>query len=89
MTLTDNKMFLLTETAGGPWRDVRDDVDLGVGGLGLDQLRVEPEELAGGVPGGGQQPEVQVVTEVTVQRDESQLRRDLTQKRRMISSRTC
>ena len=77
----NDKIFPLTETAGGAGRDVRDDVDLGVRGLGQGQLVVEPEELTGGVPGGGQQPQVQIVTEVTVQRDESQSRRDLTQKR--------
>ena len=54
-------------------------MDLGVGDLGLDQLVVEPEQLVGGVSGGGQQPQVEVVTEVTVEGDYSQACRDLTQ----------
>ena len=54
-------------------------MDLGVGDLGLDQLVVEPEQLVGGVPWGGQQPQVEVVTEVTVEGDYSQACRDLTQ----------
>ena len=41
-------------------------MDLGVGDLGLDQLVVEPEQLVGGVSGGGQQPQVEVVAEVAV-----------------------
>ena len=47
-------------------------MDLGVGDLGLDQLVVEPEQLVGGVSGGGQQPQVEVVAEVAVDGDDGE-----------------
>ena len=34
--------------------------------LGLPELLVEPDQLTGGIPGGGQQPQVEVVAEVAV-----------------------
>ena len=49
-----------------------DDVSLHPGHLGLSELVVEPDQLAGGVSGGGQQPQVQVVAEVAVEGDDGQ-----------------
>ena len=43
------------------------------GHFGLSELLVEPDQLTGGVSGGGQQPQVQVVTEVAVQGDHGQV----------------
>ena len=54
-----------------------DDVSLHPGHLGLSELVVEPDQLAGGVSGGGQQPQVQVVAEVAVDGDDGQAGSDL------------
>ena len=40
--------------------------------LGLPELLVEPDQLAGGIPGGGQQPQVEVVAEVAVDEDDGE-----------------
>ena len=45
--------------------------------LGLPELLVEPDQLAGGIPGGGQQPQVEVVAEVAVDGDDGEARSHL------------
>ena len=49
-----------------------DDVNLHLAQLGLPELLVEPDQLTGGIPGGGQQPQVEVVAEVAVDGDDGQ-----------------
>ena len=49
-----------------------DDVSLHPGHLGLSELVVEPDQLTGGISGGRQQPQVQVVAEVAVEGDDGQ-----------------
>ena len=62
----------LTEAVGGAGRDVSDDVNLDVGHLRLPEFLVEPDQLTGGISGGGKEPQVEVVTEVAVEGDQSQ-----------------
>ena len=52
-------------------------MNLHVADLGLPQLLVEPDQLTGGISGGGQQPQVEVVAEVAVDGDDGQAGSDL------------
>ena len=52
---------------------------------------VEPDQLAGGVSGGGQQPQVQVVAEVAVDGDDGQAGSDLSSEkvRKFLAEKLC
>ena len=59
------------------------------GHLGLSELLVEPDQLTGGVSGGGQQPQVEVVAEVAVDGDDGEAGSDLNSKKvRMFLSKS-
>ena len=60
-------------------------MNLHVGHLRLPEFLVEPDQLTGGISGGGEEPQVEVVTEVTVEGDYSQACRDLTQIEKYLS----
>ena len=58
-----------------------DDVNLHVGHLRLPEFLVEPDQLTGGIPGRGKQPQVEVVAEVAVDGDDGQAGFHLNSKR--------
>ena len=66
-------------------------MNLHVAHLGLPELLVEPDQLTGGISGGGQQPQVQVVAEVTVDGDDVQAGSDLSSEkvRKFLTKKLC
>ena len=68
-----------------------DDVSLHPGHLGLSELLVEPDQLTGGVSGGGQQPQVEVVAKVAVDGDDGQAGSDLKSEkvRKFLAKKLC